>query len=61
LEWIASVHELKPIEIEDDRYGFAREFVCWLLPGTTTTATLETLQRSPLIRRALPLLIRKPY
>ena len=39
----------------DDPYGFAREFVCYLQPGSEVEQTLQVLRNSPLIETARPM------
>ena len=57
---LSEVHRVSDGEIENDRYGFAREFVCHLRPGGDANAAVAILQQSPLIRKARPLLLRGP-
>ena len=55
---LTEVHRVSEGEIENDQYGFAREFVGHIRPGGDANAAVAILGKSPLIRRARPLLLR---
>lgn len=56
---LRAVYQLTEEELVNDRYGFAREFVLSLREGVGVEAARHTLESSPLIRSAEPLLLRE--
>jgi hypothetical protein len=58
-ERLSSVHRLSVEEIIDDKYGFAQEFKLYLQAGREVNQAVESLRKSPLVKSARPLLLRR--
>jgi len=49
------VYQLKPEELDNDEYGFAREFTVWLSEESNPAQSLELLRSSPWFDEVRPI------
>ncbi len=48
-EKVSPVYELSPQEVDEDKYGFARELKLYLGPGIDAELAVQALSRSPFV------------
>jgi len=47
---LSEVYQVTQDEVESDKYGFAREFVCYLNDGCKPESAIKVLEKSPLVK-----------
>lgn len=57
---LKAVFSVSQEELQDDRYGFAREFEARLQPSANADSAARVLRSSPLVETVKPVLVRRP-